>query len=177
MLHHIDTTDHVALPFVQQLYEASFPLAERRDWQQVLRLIGHPPMKVQLIRDHSVDIGFAITWQIGSWQYLEHLAIDPSLRGKQYGSLVMQLVIESSLHRLVLEVEPPTDEISRKRIRFYERNGLILAPFDYTQPPYRKGGAPVPMHLMSMPAIGTREEMSIVANSIQETVYAPFQDQ
>lgn len=174
MLHLIDTTDHMSLTFIRKLYEDSFPLSERRDWEQVIRLIPHSLMKLHLIRDNLVDIGFSITWSIGSWQYLEHLAIDRSLRGKQYGTLVMQLIIDSALQRLVLEVEPPADEISRKRIRFYERNGLILAPYAYSQPPYRKGGAPVPMRLMSMPAFGSQEEMSMVADIIQQTVYTPF---
>jgi hypothetical protein len=52
---------------------------------------------------------------------------------------------------MLLEVEPGEDEISRRRILFYERLGMKLCPFDYKQPPYRKNEKPFPMLIMSFP--------------------------
>lgn len=112
MLTCIDDRNHLSLPFIQHLYETSFPLSERRTWDKVVELINHHPMQLLAINDDALLIGFAILWQAGDWKYLEHFAIDPSLRGKHYGSRVIQLIIETSRRRLVLEVEPPTDEFS-----------------------------------------------------------------
>jgi ribosomal protein S18 acetylase RimI-like enzyme len=174
MLQVINDQEHFSLSFVQQLYEATFPLHERREWKDVLRLLSHPPMQMILITDGGADIGFAIGWRIGHWYFLEHLAIDPAQRGKQYGSQVMQELIVYAEKNIILEVEPAHDELALRRIRFYERLGFQLAPFPYLQPPYRQGELPVRMELMSMPPIIRAEEMGEIAQAIKATVYEAF---
>ena len=36
-----------------------------------------------------------------------------------------------------------------RRIAFYERQGFVLAPLSYMQPPYRPEGAAIALNLMS----------------------------
>lgn len=50
---------------------------------------------------------------------------------------------------VVLEVEMPTEEMSKRRIGFYERLGFVLDHHVYFQPPYRKGEAFLEMRLMT----------------------------
>lgn len=174
MLQQIHDRSDPALPFVQELYESAFPLHERRAWPQVLDLLTHRPMELLVIREGALPVGFAIRWQIGVAQYLEHFAVDPALRGQQYGSRVMRQLLAAARQQLILEVEPPGDALSRRRIQFYERHGLVLAPYDYLQPPYRKGEPPLPMRLMSLPAIPGPEAMKAISQAIGQTVYQPF---
>ena len=58
------------------------------------------------------------------------------------------LLHDFSDYTIVLEVELPEDDLSKRRIGFYERNGFKLCHKPYMQPPYRSGGTPIPMHVM-----------------------------
>lgn len=49
---------------------------------------------------------------------------------------------------VVLEVELPFDEMSRRRIGFYQRSGFTLSTLRYIQPPYFDGAQPLELHLM-----------------------------
>lgn len=131
-------------------------------------------MRLMVIVEENTYVGFAIIWNIGSWHFVEHLAIDPEQRGKQYGSQVMNEIIEYGQHRIILEVEPGADDIGKRRIRFYEKLGLQLVAFAYQQPPYRMGEEPLPMQLMSMPAITSASKLGAIAQVIKSTVYTPF---
>ncbi len=174
MLYEVEETGHPALPFIQVLYESSFPFRERREWHQVLTLLSQESMRLMVVVEESTYVGFAIVWKIGSWHFVEHLAIDPEQRGKQYGSQVMNEIIDYAQHRIILEVEPGNDEIANRRIRFYEKLGLHLVPFAYQQPPYRLGEEPIPMQLMSMPAIESASKLGGIAQVIKATVYEAF---
>ena len=50
---------------------------------------------------------------------------------------------------LLLEVELPEEELSRRRIGFYERCGFTLHPYEYLQPPYHAEGEPFPLRIMT----------------------------
>ena len=52
-------------------------------------------------------------------------------------------------NRLCLEVEPPEDELTRRRIAFYERNGFIYHDFAYMQPALSKGQNTIPLKIMT----------------------------
>ena len=48
----------------------------------------------------------------------------------------------------MIELEVPEDELTRRRVAFYERQGFRICDKDYVQPPYRTGGASLPLYLM-----------------------------
>ena len=50
----------------------------------------------------------------------------------------------------VLEIEPPEDELTCRRLRFYERLGFRANDFPYTHPSYRTGAAAHPHRLVVM---------------------------
>ncbi|MFL9483096.1 GNAT family N-acetyltransferase [Chitinophagaceae bacterium LWZ2-11] len=173
MLHILPATSQT-LPFIKELYEQSFPIHERRLWSAMLSISDEPEMNLNVIKDADDLIGFVIWWQIEEWLYIEHIAIDPLQRGKQYGSKIIELLIEKSANKLILEVEPPHDSISLKRIKFYERLNLAVIPFPYKQPPYRRGEDSLPMLLMSTPQIVNKEEFIKLSTAIKERVYERF---
>ncbi len=59
----------------------------------------------------------------GRFYYIEHFAIDPSLRNGGYGKRVLEVdELKKQLKGpIVLEVEEPNDEMSTRRIHFYKR--------------------------------------------------------
>ena len=53
-------------------------------------------------------------------------------------------------HKVILEIDPPEDGISRRRLGFYQRHGFVPNPqFDYIHPPYTDEGKPFPLLLMT----------------------------
>ncbi|WP_114780609.1 GNAT family N-acetyltransferase [Botryobacter ruber] len=164
-----------ALPALQQLYESCFPEVERRDFNQLLQLLSQPDMYLHALLVDDKPAGLAVHWQLDQFTYLEHLAIEPEYRGCGYGKAIVRWLLEQPPPKLVLEVELPTCETTRKRIAFYEQLGLTLQnAFDYQQPPYQRHGQPVPLCLMAAPALASAEEFNRVSSCIRERVYERF---
>ncbi len=167
----IKNSTHPSLEEIQKLYEDAFPLRERRDFSALLDLLVIENMELKAINDFSLIIGFLIQWEFKSFNYIEHLAIDPSQRGKNYGTKVMKKIIGNSDKILLLEVEPPHDDISNKRILFYEKLGMKVCPFTYEQPPYREDEKSFPMLIMSFPIELKRSAFEEFTSIITTEVY------
>ena len=60
----------------------------------------------------------------------------------------MSHLLQTAGAPVILEVELPETEMSRRRIGFYERCGFKLCLLPYRQPPYRKGDDFLPMFIM-----------------------------
>ena len=133
-------------------------------------------MYVLAIVSANEVLGFCICWQLKDFYFLEHLAIAPAHQGHGLGRKVMQWVLARTDSKLVLEVERPVDEQSRKRIRFYqELLGFALHnSFEYHQPPYHKGGQPVPLYLMTAAPVADTAELEQIASHIKQQVYERF---
>lgn len=93
-------------------------------------------------------LGLLTTWEFDDFIYIEHFAIDPTLRSQGYGSEALKAFIHEHGKPIVLEAEPPTDALSIRRIKFYERIGLTLYDFPYMQPAYTEDSHPVELRLM-----------------------------
>ena len=93
-------------------------------------------------------LGLLTTWHFEEFIYIEHFAIDPTLRSRGYGSKALHTFIKGHGKPIVLEAEPPTDALSIRRIGFYERSGLTLYDCPYIQPAYTEDSHPVELRLM-----------------------------
>lgn len=144
-------TTHPHYPFVEELFLAAFPESERRPVEaQRLNVDGNARFRCYLLTedDDERPLGFITVWELDGFYYAEHFAIAPTLRNGGYGSRVMQHLLAQLDRPLVLEVEVPEDELTRRRVAFYERQGFRICDKDYVQPPYRTGGASLPLYLM-----------------------------
>ncbi|MFD2934290.1 GNAT family N-acetyltransferase [Spirosoma flavum] len=166
--------EHQYLTIIQKWYEGSFPPDERRNFNDLLQLLPCPEMHLCALIDQDHLVGFIIYWQWADAVFVEHFAIDPEQRGKQFGQRALNQLLRRESPYFILEVERPEDEISRSRIRFYERQGFYLNSFDYAQPPYQRGNLPIPMRLMSIPAIIEQDEFEGFSQLIKERVYERF---
>ena len=71
------------------------------------------------------------------------------MRNHGCGTQVLKAWLEAKGKPVVLEVELPADDLTRRRVGFYERNGFVLhKDFDYLQPPYKPGDDELPLKLM-----------------------------
>ena len=72
--------------------------------------------------------------------------------------------------RVILEIDPPVDDISIRRQHFYERLGFITNPYEYIHPSFRRPSNPHQLILMSYPTALTYEEARDFADFIRERV-------
>ena len=82
--------------------------------------------------------------------------------------------INKSEKTVILEVELPENEISKKRIKFYEKNGFFLNTYEYYQKPLRKNSRSEKMYLMSYPKAINEKQFLKIRNEIYENVYKNF---
>ncbi len=149
------TTTHPHYPFVENLLHQSFPENERRNDEDQRRNTDYNQrfcchlLSDETIKGKMYPIGLVTIWQLEGFYYVEHLATSPTVRNKGYGKQIMEILKERLAGNIIiLEVERPEDELSIRRIGFYERCGFTLCTQDYIQPPYRKGGETLPLYLM-----------------------------
>ena len=158
------------LPFVQQLYYSAFPQKERREWNELTGMLGAvPEMHLQVIVENGEPIGMMTSWKLNDWRFIEHFAIAEIQRGNGCGQSVMRDFLEGG--KVLLEVEPPSNAEAIRRIKFYERVGMVCLAFPYLQPPYRKTGKPYEMVLMSNVTGDDDAEINEVVQLIFEKVY------
>ena len=126
-----------------------------------------PTANSQGLKANSQKIlGLLTTWHFEEFIYIEHFAIDPTLRSQGYGSEALKAFIHEQGKPLVLEAEPPTDALSIRRIKFYERIGLTLYDFPYMQPAYTEDSHPVELRLM-----GTIDTEAIPLTDVEQQLH------
>lgn len=155
------------------LYETAFPEIERRDSEMWVNLIKNEPLfhPIAIIEDQEF-CGFITCWHFEDFIYVEHFAISPDKRGKRLGEKTIHWLIEQNKDKnIVLEVECPNDDISRRRIGFYRRSGLELIEREYMQPPYREGFDFLPLLLMSTQPEKTKKDFDNIKMTIHKVVY------
>ncbi len=150
--------------------ENAFPYEERRDFADYKIYYQNKYFAPFEIIDGENAVGFVNLWVFKSFVYIEHIAIDPRIRGGGYGTKAINLVKEHFGKMIILESEAPETETQIKRIHFYENLGFKINSYEYFQPSFHKG-EPVPLKLLSFPDYLTREEYGLFIKTTKENVY------
>ncbi|MEG0789381.1 MAG: GNAT family N-acetyltransferase [Alistipes sp.] len=132
------------------LYEAAFPLKESRSLADHLRALEDPLFSADGIWRDEQFVGIFFYWKCAGYYYGEHLAISPALRGQDIGSTVLAAFCDMA-GRVILEIEPPVDDLSIRRLHFYQRAGFTENPHEYIHPSFREPFEPHKLVLMSYP--------------------------
>ena len=172
-LQRIRTADTDLYSFMEQLLVASFPPEEYRALEQ-LRLYTdtREAFHNNVIFDDDVPVGLFTYWDFGTFCYGEHFAIDPARRNGGYGKRALEELCRTVHPRpIVLEVEMPVEEMARRRIGFYQRQGFTLWDKPYQQPPYKPGDGFLPMRLMAYGDIDPEQDFERVRDRIHREVY------
>lgn len=137
--------------FAKFLYNYSFSEDERRDFEFIDQLIENKNFDFFVIlnsSENSKPLGIISLWYFKEYIYIEHFAIDEKQRSKGYGKQVMRNFMDEIKLPIILEVENPIDEISQRRVRFYDSLGFRLLDYEYIQPSYSSSKKSIPMKLM-----------------------------
>ena len=124
-----------------ELYEKSFPYNERWSEEAYDRAFGDPNFEAD-----------------GIW------------RGGEFIGILFHWAFCRKVGRVILEIDPPEDDISIRRRHFYERLGFVANPYQYIHPSFRKPFTPHRLVLMSYPGAITYEEARNFADFVREVV-------
>ncbi|MFJ7731689.1 GNAT family N-acetyltransferase [Lysinibacillus sp. NPDC097231] len=154
------------------LMQASFPESERRTYSGQKGLLTDSHYRLITETDNNnLIIAFLAAWEFPLFRFVEHIAVDPIIRGSGIGGKMMTAYMEESKKPILLEVEHPDTELAQRRIGFYERLGFYLNPFEYVQPPLQKGQDDLPLKIMSYPQLLTGEEFVLYKENLYRNVY------
>ncbi len=158
--------------YVRGLYEGAFPVDERRDFGEWMRLLEErPEFRAYAIYESRTAVGFVTLWELEEWRFAEHFAVDPARRGGGIGAAAFGELLNMEIRPLILEVEPPEDDLKRRRIGFYERLGMRLhADYEYVQPAYSAERKALPMRLMTF-GVPVDTDLDVPVKLIYENVY------
>ena len=182
MLQRINETD---FPEIYRIMQASFSDDEYRPYDEQLALFEEPEywiyympaIGMERVGNHSTGnstmhaAGFLAVWEFESFTYIEHFAVDPVLRNSGTGSAMLQELVRKYQKQICLEVELPEDELTRRRIGFYERNGFVFNEYPYIQPPISKGKSPVPLRIMTYGSAITQDTFEEMKRVLYQRVY------
>ena len=154
-----------------ELYKISFPPHEQRAADSQARILGDEDYRFALAYDEDTFVGMILYWSAHSFIYVEHLCILPEMRNKHYGQKVLEL-LGSGGKKVILEIDPPVDDISARRRGFYERCGFKQNPYPHIHPPYHRDNKGHPLVIMSSPAQITAEEYGLFKRYLERRVMA-----
>ncbi len=155
---------------VYEKMTAAFPYEERRDILDQKECLNNKFFKFLEISDEETEVGFIALWVFPEFVFIEHIAIDEEKRAGGYGSKAIELLKESYEKTIILEAEAPETEQQIKRIRFYERLGFKINPYDYEQPSYH-GGDGVPLKILSFPQLIDQKEFDLFIKRTRKNGY------
>lgn len=145
---------------VWRLYVDSFPEWERRRISSHGRASDDDDFHTYIAIENGNLQGLIFYWEYDSTIYVEHLAVNPLLRGKSIGShIIAGLIEENPDFTIILEIDPPVDDISKRRLKFYERLGFVENDVDYVHPSYTKNGKPHELRILSYPELLSSDEL------------------
>lgn len=166
----IKSTEALYFKLFKSLYDVSFPIFEQRT--EVQQNIAFCKENYHLIAyiDENDFVGFISYWDFESYVYIEHFAVNSDIRGKGYGSKILNLFIESVNKIVLLEIDPIVDEVSAARMRFYKRNGFYENIHNHVHPAYREAFDAHHLIVMSTERIISDEEYLRFKSDLCEVV-------
>ncbi len=161
------------LSSMRDIYESSFPTDERRYFESVLDLIKKDSeFEFYAVMRNGKPVGLFSSWHLGNFMFIEHFAISEKYRGWGIGQQILETWLAEQSLPVILETERPEDDLTRRRIEFYERAGFRIWSTDYLQPAYSFDKNPVPLLLMVHGDIDSNETLDGVRHVLYQKVYA-----
>lgn len=119
------------------LYDYSFPQNEKRTLKEQKCIEKNINYKTLGYFDENKLVAILFYWVFDKYVFIEHFAIDINQRGKSYGSKILKDFLEKN-SKVVLEIELLNDEVSKKRLKFYEKLDFVVNEFKHYQVPFRE---------------------------------------
>lgn len=156
---------------IYNIMEQSFPLTEFRPKEEQAKLFQKPNYQVFGIKDGEFLLSIAAVWVFEDFTFIEHLATLPQNRNCGIGEKILKYIIKNAKHTVCLEVEPPENDLTRRRIAFYERNGLCFNDYPYIQPSISEGRESIPLFIMTSHKKMDEQTYQKIKSTLYKEVY------
>lgn len=154
------------------ILESSFIPAELKPRELLRSQFNRGEVDILGIEESGELAGVITLWVFSDFVFAENFAVNKKFRNKGMGSqLLLNVIDKYQDKRIILEVEPAENEIQKRRIGFYERNGFTLSPFHYIQPPLRAGYEDVKLQIMYTGDTLKPSDFYSIKKDIFKTVY------
>nr|WP_320023922.1 GNAT family N-acetyltransferase [uncultured Acetobacterium sp.] len=158
---------------IYTLMERSFPPEEVRSYENGVKILSDPNYRILIsINEDGEILGFIAEWDLGSTIFLEHFAVDQTLRGLGIGSGMMAAYLSQVIKPVMLEVEDEKTAINERRIVFYQRLGFYLSEYGYQQPVMRGDvSKAISLRIMSYPDPLTKDDFYNFRHQVFTQIY------
>ena len=170
--HVIDSAGHHLYGEFKSLYDVSFPVFELRSSAQQEAAFADRHYRLFAFTDAGVFVGFISCWMFQEYCYVEHFAVSAALRGKGYGSRLLNSFVEAAPDIVVLEIDPVVDDVAEARWRFYKRCGFHQNPYPHRHPAYDSAFQPHPLVVLSSGRQVSEEEYARFRDDLDNVVMA-----
>lgn len=106
----VASTDSAHFPALDALYGRAFPWHEQREAEAKQQALDNPHYELEAWFDDGQFIGLSGCWRFADYRYVEHLAIDDTLRSRGYGKRLLAEILQRA-PLTVLEIDPLTSEV------------------------------------------------------------------
>lgn len=158
----LTTPDDGVYPAALALYRQSFPAHEQRTSAAQQAALSHPDYRFTCLMADGRFAGLLLYWEAADFIYVEHFCIETHLRGQRYGERALALLAAVG-KPVILEIDPPADDISVRRLGFYRRAGYRDNPFVHVHPPYHPENKGHALMVLSYPHALTPEAYAAFA--------------
>ena len=158
---------------VYSIMEESFPIDERRTYEEQKALLDNELYNIYVLYDNENDNikAFIAIWSFDDFAFVEHFAVSSLYRNGGIGALILQEVKKLLSCMICLEVELPEEEMAKRRIGFYERNGLYYNEYEYMQPAISKDRNEIPLRIMTTGGKVTEDRFNEMKDILYQYVY------
>ena len=125
----LTSKDHPLYEKALELYRISFPAHEQREASSQADILSDEQYHFTLVYHDDAFAGLILFWETQKFIYVEHFCILPQMRNQKLGQTALQLLGQRQ-KAVILEIDPPDDEISQRRKRFYERCGFRVLDYE-----------------------------------------------
>lgn len=123
---------------VWEIYRYSFPVYEQRTFDHQLAAFRSELYHLDVYVEEGHVVGFIGYWVFPDYAYIEHYAMAKELRGEGYGTEILKKFLAKQGDKVViLEIDPVVDEVSKRRLHFYQNIGFQESPFRHKCPTYQ----------------------------------------
>ncbi|MDE5977374.1 MAG: GNAT family N-acetyltransferase [Turicibacter sp.] len=155
----------------------SFPVDEFRSYEKQKELLQRQDYQLKVFEQEGQVVGFCAYYIFDEFIYIEHLACKEWARGLGIGTKLVQEVLDGAGElTVILEVEVPMDEVTKRRVHFYERLGFVLNTYPHYQPPLNETTGIVELKIMSSFKGLKEEEQKQFRRILNQKVYGVDRD-
>lgn len=144
---------------IYQLFENSFIPSELRPYDAFSHMFYNHDFQIYIEEQDSQVIAALIVWEFQDYIFLENFAVDQHLRGQGIGGVFLEKLKDFyPNYDMILEVEEDKNDLTHRRIQFYQRHQWLFNDFHYQQPSLRENMVGEELYIMSYPSLLSEEQ-------------------